>query len=102
MAEKKTTKATAKNEETKISLKDKFNENVEKGKKVVKANWKPFTAGFGTATGIGLLAWLLWKIFGVRPAANANLDYDELPNEEDPYLESEPVTSDSAETTPEE
>ena len=74
----------AKKEDTKVSLKDKIGNS--KAVKVCKANWKPFAVGFGSATGIGLLGWILWKVFGVRPAANQDLDIYDLPSEEDPYL----------------
>lgn len=65
MATKKTTTTevtTKVNKESKMSIKDKISNS--KAVRLAKANWKPFVAGAGTATGIGLLTYILKKATG--------------------------------------
>lgn len=64
MAKKTTTEATVTTatEATKVSIKDRIFNSVPA--KTVKANWKPFLSGFGTAAGLGLVTGIILKIKG--------------------------------------
>lgn len=66
MAKKTTTEATVTTAVEKVSIKDKILNSVPAKK--VKANWKPFTAGFGTAAGLGLVTGIILKLKGIGEA----------------------------------
>lgn len=93
MATKKTTTTTEVttkvNKETKVSLKDKISNS--KAVRMAKANWKPFVAGAGTATGIGLLTYILKKATGTgtTPCIGEEIDEEVLEISNDVEVESE-------------
>lgn len=95
MAEAKK-KVTTKTEETKVSLKDKIVGS--KPVKWLKVNWKGLLIGFGTGTAAGAGAVAAYNHSQKIKEQQGELEVDELPNGDDPYLESIVTSTDSAPT----
>lgn len=81
---KKVTKKTEETTETKVSLKDKIMDT--KVAKYLKVHGKDLIIGFGIGGGTTAAGYGVYRL--VKAKKDNALEYDELPEGNDPYLES--------------